>query len=250
MFPKILASGRSKVGSLSGTVGEVLEASTGKIYLITSLTSTVNDPSDTVQGEYWDGASWVEASDSTINNLNYFAGLNVRYHIKNSYFNYSGPYITGTAGTITDTGGATTLGATFDTFSVWSAFILGTNPNAYAQIRLVNFPVATYTGVPLSSFALKADMSWTENTPVATKNTSYTFNFWPTFTGGWSSAGSPPRIVVNSVSGGLADINIEIPVTLVGTYNTTVSASVEFRAYYPNSSPLDYSSFAYRTGIL
>lgn len=250
MFPKIAAPGRARVGTLSGSVGTISESYDGTLYVNPSLTFTQNDVNDVLQGEYWNGSAWIEDTDYNISASPYFVGANVRYRVKNSFFNYTSSYITGTAGSVTDTGGASVLQSTFAAFSVSSAFILGTNPNAYARIRLIDFPVATYSGVPTPSFALKADISWTENSPAASKSASYTFAFWPTFTGGWSSAGSPPRVVVNSVSGGLADIYIEFPVTLTGTYDLTSSASVEFRAYYIDSSSSDYSTFAYKAGAL
>jgi hypothetical protein len=110
MFPKIVAPGRSRLGTISGTISAIEEASTGKIYFSNTLVPVLVDDADTVQGEFFDGAVWTEDTDANINNMPYAVGVNVRYRIKNSYFGQNSSYITGTAGSVLDTGGAVAYG--------------------------------------------------------------------------------------------------------------------------------------------
>ena len=105
MFPKVIAVGRSTVGTLAGSIGEIKESYNGYVYYENNLVFTINDPADVLQGEYWNGSSWIEASSSELSLLPYVVGLNVRYRIKNSFFDYTSSYITGTAGSVEDTGG-------------------------------------------------------------------------------------------------------------------------------------------------
>ena len=94
------------MGTVTGTVGQAKEKYDGNSASDTgSLVVTVNDPADVLQGEYWNGSAWVEATDTEISNLPYAVGVNIRYRIKNSFFNQNSAYITGTAGSDIDTGG-------------------------------------------------------------------------------------------------------------------------------------------------
>lgn len=131
MFPKAISAGRSRLGSVSGTIGEAKEKYDGNSASDTSsLMVTVNDPSDVLQGEYWNGSAWVEATDTEISNIPYAVGVNVRYRIKNSFFNQNSSYVTGTAGSDIDTGGYVAYSTTLQglgTIIDDATFVMGTD---------------------------------------------------------------------------------------------------------------------------
>jgi len=197
MFPKPIGVGRFRVGSISGTVSEIQENSSGKIYYTTSLTGALIDPDDVIQSEYWNGSSWVEIADAAISTLDYVVGLNLRVHVKNSFFNYSGPYITGTAGTVPDTGGYITYSTTLQglgSITINNLNVIQTNVGVTADViipaGMVGYKIrARFYGSVITRNGSVYGASFDSYQDVTSINTTPSFSF-NCFGDGASYAGS------------------------------------------------------------
>lgn len=230
-----------------GFINEPLERFNGSVYLLASTSVTNPDPADSQEYEYWNGSSWISDSFFNINTRPYVVGFQWRTRIVNSYFNSTGPWVTSPGAALEDTGGASSLGASFPAFTISShgSPLASTGTTTFLVQATIDSTAYSAARNIYSVREVYVYVSWNQSGSPSQQEASFTFPLWPTMTPSWTYTSGSAQMNTVSVGGGNASIQFYVPATINGTFTSNVQTYIEFRAKYPDSD-LNSSTYALR----
>ncbi len=254
MFPKSIGTNRSSPGTLSGQfgyAGSTSESYTGNCLIASNLIYSNADASDVIEYEYWNGSAWVSSTFAGLASVPYSNAFLWRARLVNSYFGVTGSWITSSAATLEDTGGAAALDASLPAFAIFSnAGPLATTGTTLFLITVdvdkIAYSAARALAGPLR---VRVTCTWNQDGMTSPGSTTHLFNFWPTMTAGWFQTDGPAQMACTNV--GIADATIQFYIegTIDGNWLSPVQTFVEFEALYGDSDIFDPATYGNKQDV-